>query len=377
MIYLDNAATTKMDEDILELMKRYFTEDYYNPSSLYFQGQKIKTEIDKSRERVSELLGCEKSEIIFTASGTESDNMAVKGVSLALKAKGRHLITSEIEHHGVLNSFKWLENFGFEVTYLPVDKNFMVKVEDFEKAIRRDTIFASIMMVNNEVGAIQPIKKLVEAAKRNQIVFHTDAVQALGTEKIEVKKLGIDLLTISGHKIYGPKGIGGLYIKKGTPLFPLISGGQQEQFIRPGTESVPQIIGFGMACEKLIKEKATRKAQVKTLKAEFLKEILKSEQSIQVHAEKNSVDSILSLSVKDSGAEMLLMLLAQKGILGSMGSACNSEILEPSHVIRAGRVGKDYENGTLRFSFGKHNTKEEVKTAAKELRKMIKRLKEF
>ncbi len=301
--------------------------------------------------------------------------MAIKGCALALKKRGNHLITTAIEHHCVLNSFKWLKRMGFEVTILPVDKDFKVKLLDFENAISEETILASVMTVNNEVGAIEPIYDLSQIAKRKGILIHSDGVQAIGTEYINVKTLDVDFYSISAHKIYGPKGIGALYVKKGVHVIELISGGGQEKQMRAGTENVAGIVGFGLACKKLKKEKDKYRKHLIKLRNSFLKIVHKD--NIIVNCEEDSVPGILSISIKDLSSETLLQLLSRKGILASMGSACNSDRLEASHVIQAGNVGKEYENGSLRFSFGKYNTIKEVEIAAKTLNMEIKRLREF
>lgn len=370
-VYADHASTTPVDNRVFDSMKPYFDKKFYNASSLYSDGKDVSQGIAQARNNIALLLNCQDEEIIFTSGGTESDNLAIKGTAWALKEKGRHLITTKIEHHAVLSSFEWLETQGFEVTYLPVDNEFKISLSDFEKAIRKDTIMASIMYANNEVGSIQPIKEIAYIAKGKGIIFHTDAVQAIGTEQIDVKELGADLVTISSHKIYGPKGAGALYVRKGTPLIPLLHGGQQENHIRGGTEAVANIIGFGKAVELLMDERENRKKHLQLLRSIFISNLGQIDDWILNGATNHSVPGTLNISIKGVDGQSLLYMLSQKGIMISMGSACNSKTVEPSHVIRAGKVPEEYGRGTIRISLGKDNTVEEVKYIVDNLCKLV------
>ncbi|GAA0182073.1 cysteine desulfurase NifS [Clostridium sediminicola] len=373
-VYADHAATTPVDKQVFDSMKPYLDEKFYNASSLYIDAKEVSNGIEQARNNVASLINCQDDEIIFTSGGTEADNLAIKGAAWALKEKGRHLITTEIEHHAVLSSFEWLETQGFEVTYLPVDSKFKISLDDFRKAIRKDTIMASVMYANNEVGTIQQVKEMSYFAKREGIVFHTDAVQAIGTEKIDVKELNADLITISSHKIYGPKGAGVLYVRKGTPLTPLLHGGQQENHIRGGTEAVANIIGFGKAVELLLDEQENRKKHLQFLRSILIDQLGQIEDWILNGDTNNSVPGILNISIKGVDSQSILYMLNQKGIMISMGSACNSKTVEPSHVINAGKVPEEYMKGTIRISLGKENTVEEIKYLSDNLYKIVNNL---
>lgn len=376
-IYADHASTTPVDNQVFDSMKPYFDKKFYNASSLYPDAKEVSRGISRARNNVASLLNCQDDEIIFTSGGTEADNLAIKGAAWALKEKGRHLITTEIEHHAVLSSFEWLETQGFKVTYLPVDSKFKISLDDFRKAIRKDTIMASVMYANNEVGSILPVKEMSYLAKREGIVFHTDAVQAIGTEKIDVKKLNADLVTISSHKIYGPKGAGALYVRKGTPLIPLLHGGQQENRIRGGTEAVANIIGFGKAVEFLMDEQENRKKHLQFLRSILIDQLGQMEGWILNGNTNDSVPGILNISIKGVDSQSILYMLSQKGIKISMGSACNSKTVEPSHVIKAGKVPEKYIRGTIRISLGKDNIVEEVKYLTENLYKIVHNLRKI
>lgn len=370
-VYADHASTTPVDNRVFDSMKPYFHEKFYNASSLYPDGKKVSREIALARNNVASLLNCQDEEIIFTSGGTEADNLAIKGTAWALREKGKHLITTQIEHHAVLSSFEWLETQGFEVTYLPVDNKFKISLDDFKKAIRKDTVMASVMYANNEVGSFQPIKEISYLTKEKGIIFHIDAVQAIGTEKIDTKELDVDLITISSHKIYGPKGAGALYVRKGTPLTPLLHGGQQENHIRGGTEAVSNIIGFGKAVELLKDEGENRKKHLQYLRAILIDQLGQIDDWILNGDTNYSVPGTLNISIKGVDGQSLLFMLSQMGIMVSMGSACNSKIIEPSHVIKAGKVPEEYSRGTIRISLGKDNTIEEVKYIADNLCKLV------
>lgn len=372
MIYADHAATTPLDPQVFEAMKPYFCEQYFNPSSLYVQAQEIRKKINLARAQVADLIDAQTAEVIFMSGGTEADNAAVKGIAFACKDRGRHLITSQIEHHAILESFRFLESQGFEVTYLPVDENFRVSPEDFRNAIRPDTVMASIMMANNETGTIQPITQLVSIAKAHQIVFHTDAVQAITTCPISVKELGVDALTLSSHKIYGPKGAGALYMKADTPWIPWITGGDQENGMRGGTESVANLIGFGQAAALLQGQQLEWEKHGENLRQAFIYQLQKSQVDFRVNeAPDCRLAHIVNVGFKDMEGETVLMHLMLRGILASLGAACNTSTVEPSYVLEAGKVDRAYIRGSVRFSFGKETREEEVIHIASELGKII------
>ena len=376
MIYADHAATTPLDPQVFEAMKPYFCEQYFNPSSLYVQAQEIRKKINLARAQVADLIDAQTAEIIFMSGGTEADNAAVKGIAFACKDKGRHLISSQIEHHAVLESFRFLESQGFEVTYLPVDENFRVSPEDFRNAIRPDTVMASIMMANNETGTIQPILELVSIAKANQIIFHTDAVQAITTCPISVKELGVDALTLSSHKIYGPKGAGALYIKADTPWISWITGGDQESGMRGGTESVANLIGFGQAAALLKGQQSEWEKHGENLRQAFIQQLRESQVDFRVNeAPDCRLAHIVNVGFKDMEGETVLMHLMLRGILASLGAACNTSTVEPSYVLEAGKVDHAYIRGSVRFSFGKDTKEDEVIHIASELGKIIELIK--
>lgn len=373
MIYADHAATTPLDTQVLAVMKPYFNEQYFNPSSLYTQAQHIRKAIENARFQVADLIGAEPEEVIFTSGGTEADNAAIKGLAFALRDKGRHLITTQIEHHAVLASFQFLETQGFEVTYLPVDHEFRVSVEDFRNAIRPDTVMASVMMANNETGTIQPISKLVQIAKENHIIFHTDAVQAVTTCSIDVKELGVDALSISSHKIYGPKGAGALFLRAGTPWIPWISGGDQESGRRGGTESVANLIGFGQVARLVKMHRKEWELHAEKLRVVFVRELENQQLEFLINgARTGRLAHIVNVGLRNMEGEAVLMHLMLRGILASLGAACHTSTVEPSHVLEAGNVERAYIRGSVRFSFGKDTTDDEVIQIASELGEIIK-----
>ena len=335
-IYFDNSATTKISKDVLDEMMPYLSEKYGNPSSIYSLGRETKDAIDNARERVANSFTCNPNEIYFTNSGTESDNWAIKGVAFANKDKGKHIITSSIEHHAVLHTCKYLKKHGFEVTYLPVQKNGIININDLKKAIRKDTILISIMYANNEIGTIQPIKEIGEIAKEKNIYFHTDAVQAVGNINIDLETLNIDLLTYSGHKINGPKAIGVLYIKQGTKIDNLLHGGGQERGQRASTENVAGIVGIGKATElatKNIKEKSNYLIKLRKRCIEGIMEIIPD--TILNGDPVERLPGNVNVCFRYIEGESILLLLDQLGICASSGSACTSGSLEPSHVLLA------------------------------------------
>lgn len=373
-IYMDNSATTPVRKEVVEAMLPYMTENFGNPSSIYEIGKISKHAIDKARKKVAEALGAEENEIYFTSGGTESDNWAIKGIAFANRNKGKHIITSSIEHHAVLHTCAWLEGQGFEVTYLPVDKYGMVSPEELKKAIRADTILISIMFANNEIGTIQPVEEIGNIAKENRIYFHTDAVQAIGHVPIDVKKMNIDLLSLSGHKFEGPKGCGALYIRKGTKIETLLHGGAQERKRRAGTENVPAIVGLGKAIELATAEIEESNKTLLELRERLIKNLLKIPKThLNGHPTQKLANNV-NITFEYIEGESLLLLLNAKGIYASTGSACNSTSLEPSHVLMACGVPHEIVHGSLRLSLGRMNTLEDVDRVLEVLPEIVQKL---
>jgi len=360
-IYLDHAATTPMDPLVYEVMKPYFIDKFGNPSSIYQTGQIAKNAIEKSRLQVAEILNAKPEEIIFTSGGTESDNLAILGVARANKHKGKHIITSNIEHHAVLHACEALEKEGFEVTYIPVEKNGIVSPDKVKKAMRDDTVLVSIMYANNEIGTIQPIAKIGRTCKKRDIPFHTDACQTTGALMLDVDKLHLDLMTINGSKMYGPKGVGVLYIRKGIALSQIMYGGGQEKKIRPGTENVPAIIGFAKALEIAEKEREKESKRLTKLRDYMIKEILNKIPKTQLNGDAiNRLPNNVNISILEIEGESLLLRLDMKGISASSGSACTSGSLDPSHVILALGKPSFVAHGSLRFTLGRSTTKKDI-----------------
>ena len=375
-IYLDNSATTPVDPRVYEAMIPYFKEKYANPSSIHTMGREVRDDIEKAREKVASLINADANEIIFTGSGTESDNIAIKGIAFGFESKGKHIITTKIEHKAVLSSCACLEKRGFEITYLSVDENGVIDLEELKQAIREDTILISIMLANNEIGTIEPIKEVVEIARKNNIIVHTDAVQAMGKMKVDVAELGVNLLTFSGHKIYAPKGIGVLYVDEELKelIAPIIHGGSQEFAIRPGTENVPYIIGISKACELLEAELDETINKITDLRDLFEDKVLIHGKNVYVNAVgAERVGSISNISFKHIEGEAL-MLYAHE-VCCSTGSACTSDSVDASHVLYAIGVDAVDAHGSLRFSFGKFNTEEEVLRAAEIINENYEKLK--
>ena len=360
-IYLDHAATTPMDPRVYEVMAPYFTEKFGNPSSIYQTGQIAKNAIEQARLNVANLIGAKPSEIIFTSGGTESDNMAILGVAKANRHKGKHIITSVIEHHAVLHPCEELEKEGFEVTYIPVETNGIVDPAKVKEAMREDTILVSIMYANNEIGTIQPIAKIGRACKKRGIPFHTDACQATGALMLNVDKLHLDLMTINGSKMYGPKGVGVLYVRKGVQIKPIIFGGEQEKRMRPGTENVPAIVGFVKALEIAEAEREKESERLIKLRDYMIKEILRKIPKTELNGDPiNRLPNNINISVLEIEGEALLLRLDMKGISASSGSACTSGSLDPSHVVLA--LGKTHfvAHGSLRLTLGRSTTKKDI-----------------
>ena len=369
--YFDNAATTKVKKEVVDKMFPYFVESYGNPSSLYTLGRTAKVGIEEARRQVADLIHCDKNEIYFTSGGTESDNTALKGIMYLNKNKGKHVITTKIEHHAILNSCKTLEENGFKVTYLNVDKDGIINLEELVNAITKDTVLISVMFANNEIGSVQPI----EIAKEKGIIFHTDAVQACGNVKIDVKKMNIDMLSLSGHKIGAPKGIGALYVNKNIEFKNLIDGGHQERDKRAGTENVPGMIGLGEACKIAKNNMEKHINQLKVLRNIFVSEIQKQVPDIKINGSmEHRLPGNTNISFKGVNGNALLMKLDEKGICASAGSACSSGSSMPSHVLTAIGLTSEYAEGTLRVTFGDENTKEDVEYLVTSLADVIKEI---
>lgn len=375
MIYLDNAATTKVADSVVDEMLPYFKEYYGNASSIYQLGAKSKEALDESREYIAGTLGAKTNEIYFTAGGSESDNWAIKATADAYAQKGKHIITSAIEHHAVLHTCEYLEKHGYEVTYVGVDENGVIKLDELKAAIRPDTILISVMFANNEIGTIQPIKEIGEIAKEHDILFHTDAVQAYAQVPINVDEMHIDMLSASGHKLNGPKGIGFLYIRKGIKIRSFVHGGQQERGRRAGTENIPGIVGlaaaakrsFSMLEEKMKKEIELRDYLISRIEAEIPYCRLNGDR-------KKRLPNNVNFSFQFIEGESMLILLDSKGIAASSGSACTSGSLDPSHVLLAIGLPHEIAHGSLRLTLSEENTKEEMDYVVEQLTVILERL---
>lgn len=377
-VYADHAASTPCDKRVVEAMLPYFTNDFGNSGSQHIYGRDAAKAVADARETIANLIGCKPNELYFTGSGTESDNWALKGVALHKKDKGNHVIISAIEHHAILTTAEWLEKNGFRVTRLPVDSTGLVSVEELEKVIDDQTTIVSIMYVNNEVGTIEPIKELVEVAHKHGALFHSDCVQAVPYIKIDVKELGVDLLTFSGHKFYGPKGVGALYIRNGVKLDKLICGGGQERSQRGGTVNTPAVVGMAKALEICYAEMEQNNAHVAKLRDHFVNRVLNEIPYVRFNGNKeHHVPSIANFSFEFVEGEGILMLMDFNGIAVSSGSACSSGSLDPSHVLLAMGVPIEVSHGSIRFSFGKDNTMEEVDYTVDKLKDTIAKLREM
>ncbi|MBE5906360.1 MAG: cysteine desulfurase NifS [Lachnospiraceae bacterium] len=378
VIYLDNAATTKVRPEVVEAMLPFFTEHYGNASAVYSVGAEAKEALTNAREQVANVIGAKPEEIYFTAGGSESDNWALKATAELMKEKGNHIITSKIEHHAILHTCEYLEKQGFEVTYLDVDEEGVVDLEQLKAAIRPTTILISVMFANNEIGTIEPIKEIGAIAREHGILFHTDAVQAFGQVPINVDEMNIDMLSASGHKLNGPKGIGMLYIRKGVKIRSFVHGGAQERKRRAGTENIPGIVGFGKACElarKSMKERMQKETELRDyLMARIEKEIphVKINGS-RVHRLPNNVN----VCFRFIEGESMLIMLDQKGICGSSGSACTSGSLDPSHVLLAIGLPHEIAHGSLRLTLSDETTRDDIDYTVDELVKIIERLRQM
>ena len=376
ILYFDNAATTKISEEVLEKMMPYLTVEYGNPSSVYSMGRKSKRAIEEAREDVAKLIGCDSKEIYFTGCGSESDNTALKGVAYTYKDKGKHIITSKIEHPAILETCKTLQRQGFKITYLNVNEDGLVDLNELVNNIKTDTILISVMFANNEIGTIEPIEKIAKIAKEKDIVFHTDAVQAVGNVPIDVKKIGIDMLSMSAHKFNGPKGVGALYVKSGIKFDRFLDGGHQEKNKRAGTENVAGIVGMGKASELALKKLDNHILYLTELKDYYINQIEKNIKDSKLNGSREKrLPGNASFSFKNINGRELLYNLDLKGICASSGSACTSGMIEPSHVLTAIGLQEEWANGTLRVSFGDNNSKNEINILVKEIIEIIKNMK--
>ena len=374
-VYLDNNATTKMDNEVFEAMVPYLTEYYGNASSLHLFGKETNKAMNESRETIAKYLGADPSEIIFTASGSESDNLAIRGIARAYKNRGKHIIASPIEHPAIKNTLKDLEDEGYEITILHVDKNGMLDVEELKNAIKDETILITVMHANNEVGTFQPIEEIGKIAKENKIIFHVDAVQTMGKVDIKPKEMGIDLLSFSAHKFYGPKGVAALYWRNGVRFGKVLTGGGQEGKRRPGTSNVPGMVGMAKALEIAYRDMAEEFKKEEELRDYFESEVLKRIPEVVINAkEAKRLPGTSSITFKYLEGESILLSLSYKGIAVSSGSACSSDDLQASHVLLAMGIEPEFAHGTIRFGLGKYNTKEEIDYTLDVLVKVIEKL---
>ena len=374
-IYFDNAATTPVRKEVLETVMPFFSEYYGNASSVYNIARIGKKAVEDARKKVADAFNADVNEIFFTAGGSEADNWAIKGVAEALSNKGKHIITTNVEHHAVLHTCQYLEKKGFEVTYLPVDEFGLVSAEQVEKAIKDDTILISIMFANNEIGTVMPVKEIGEVARRKGVYFHTDAVQAAGHIKIDVKDMNIDLMSISGHKLGAPKGVGALFVRKGVKIEAFIHGGAQERRKRAGTENIPGIVGLGKALELAVSEMDEEAERLAGLRDKLIKGILENipYSRLNGHPEKR-LPGNCNVSFEFIEGESMLLFLDMKGIYASSGSACTSGSLDPSHVLLAIGLPHEKAHGSLRISLGKENTQEDIDILLSELPPIVERL---
>jgi len=377
-IYLDHAATTYTKPEVLDEMLPYFTSKFGNPSSVHSFGREARKALDLARERVAKAINADPTEVFFTAGGTEADNWAIKGAALANQKKGNHIITTAIEHHAVFHTCNYLERNGFEVTYLPVDSYGLVDPEQVRNAINERTILISVMAANNEIGTIQPIKEIGAIAKEKGILFHTDAVQAIGSIPIDVKDMNIDLLSLSAHKFYGPKGVGALYVRKGAKVQQMIHGGAQEKNRRAGTENLPAIVGLGKAIELATQDIPGRNARIEALRDRLINGILSKVEYTRLNGHPTKrLPGNVNFSFEFIEGEALLLSLDIQGIAGSSGSACTSGSLDPSHVLLAIGLPHEIAHGSLRLSLGDENTEEEIDYVLEVLPKIVQRLREM
>ena len=377
-IYVDNAATTKVAPEVVEAMLPYFTEDYGNPSSIYNEGRTAKKAVENAREKVACAIGADPKEIYFTGSGSEADNWAIRSVARAYKDKGNHIITSAVEHHAILHTCQDLEKQGYEVTYLPVDEYGMVSAEDVKNAIKDNTILISIMFANNEIGTIMPIAEIGKIAKEAGVLFHTDAVQAVGNVPIDVKAMNIDMLSLTAHKFHGPKGSGALYVRSGIKLTSFITGGAQERMRRAGTENVPGIVGLGKAIEMATADIEAKQKKLTEIRDTYIKKVLERVPYSRLNGHPTQrLAGNANISFESIEGEGLLLSLDMKGISASSGSACTSGSLDPSHVLLAIGLKHEQAHGSLRTSFGEDNTLEDVDYMVDSIAEIVDRLRQM
>lgn len=377
-IYLDNAATTKTSQEVVDAMLPYFTENYGNASSIYEVGQRSKEAITTAREDIAKVLGAKTEEIYFTAGGSEADNWALKAAFEAYSKKGNHIITTKIEHHAILHTCEYLEKKGAEITYLDVDENGLVNLDELQRAIRPETILISIMFANNEIGTIEPVKEIGMIAKEHGVLFHTDAVQAFGQVPIDVDEMNIDMLSSSAHKINGPKGIGFLYIRKGVKIRSFVHGGAQERKRRAGTENVPGIVGYGVAAKRAAETMEVRTAKERELRDYFIDRVLKEIPYVKLNGDPvKRLPNNINLSFRFVEGESLLIMLDMKGIAASSGSACTSGSLDPSHVLLAIGLPHEIAHGSLRLTLGEDTTKEDLDYTLEQLKEIIGKLRDL
>lgn len=375
IIYVDHAATTYVKPEVFDEMKPYFTEMFGNPSSIYSLGRESKKAIENARAQIAFYLGAHPTEIYFTSSGTEADNWAIKGAAYANRKKGKHLITTMIEHHAVLHVFEFLRKEGFEVTYLPVNEKGLVNPQDLAEAIRFDTTLVSIMFANNEIGTVQPIKELASIAKEKGVLFHTDAVQAIGNIDVNVKDLNVDLLSMSAHKFYGPKGVGALYVRKGVRIDNFVHGGAQERNKRAGTENVAGVIGMAAALKLAYENLDEYNKHLRNLSDRLINSVMERIPYVRLNGDREQrLPGNVNLSFQFVEGESLLLMLDMKGIQASSGSACTSGSLEPSHVLLAIGLSHETAHGSLRITFGEKNTEEEVDYIVDNLVEIVEKL---
>ena len=376
-IYADNAATTALAPEVLAYMMPYLTEQYGNPSSIYSLGQQSKTAIEDARERIAAVFHAEKSEIYFTASGTEADNWAIKGAARANRNKGNHIISTQIEHHAVLHSLQSLEKEGFEVTYLSVDQDGLISLDELKNAIKDTTILISVMYANNEIGTIEPIAEIGTIARENGILFHTDAVQAAGHVAIDINELHVDMMSISAHKFYGPKGVGALYIRKGTKIENLIDGGAQENKRRAGTENVAGIVGMATALELASKNRLENAKKIRQLRDALIDGLLEIPYSRLNGSKETRLDNNVNISFQFVEGESILLKLNANGICASSGSACTSGSLDPSHVLLAIGLPHEIAHGSTRYTLSEKNTKDDIEYIIETTKKVIQQLRDM
>jgi cysteine desulfurase len=376
LIYLDHAATTPVDPRVLDAMLPYFTTTWGNPSSIYAHGRAARRALDDARDAIAEVLGCRPNEIVFTSGGTEADNLAIKGVAFARQGKGKHIVTTKIEHHAVLHTCEWLErHFGFQVTYLDVDEYGRVTPEQVEAALRPDTVLVSIMYANNEIGTIEPIAAIGRLLRQRGIAFHTDAVQAAGALDLDVNALNVDLLALSGHKLYAPKGVGCLYLRRGVTVLPQIQGGGQERDLRSGTENVPAIVGFAAALRLAYAERADRVERARRLRDRLIQGILERVPDARLTGHPTErLPNNASFVFRGTDGESILLNLDAQGIAASSGSACTSGSLEISHVLKALNLPREWAQGSLRLTTGHGNSDAEIDRVLEVLPPIIERV---